>query len=136
MLNWNVMRVWSIDWFDNSEAVVKRITDRIAAILAGTDTPTPAERPIEVKKFNPAEEATVEITNARRKPYTLSRLQASSFKNTQDVVLNSSARVRDQLKSLIHAEQPITNTLLYKRIAELWGLARMTLRCRCSSTST
>lgn len=126
MLNWNVMRVWSIDWFDNSEAVVKRITDRIAAILAGTDTPTPAERPVEVKKFNPAEEATVEITNARRKPYTLSRLQASSFKNTQDVVLNSSARVRDQLKSLIHAEQPITNTLLYKRIAELWGLARMT----------
>lgn len=126
MLNWNVMRVWSIDWFENKDAVVKRIADRINAILSGTDVPTAAERQVEVKKFNPAEEATVQITNSRRKPYTLSRLQASAFKNTQDVVLNSSAKVRDQVKSLIHAEQPITNTLLYKRIAELWALQRIT----------
>ena len=48
MLNWNVMKVWSVDWFLNREAVVKRIKTRIEELL----NPTPPSEKQEEEKVS------------------------------------------------------------------------------------
>ena len=49
MLNWNVMKVWSVDWFLNREVVVKRIKAKIEELLNPTP---PAEKKTEEAKVS------------------------------------------------------------------------------------
>ena len=43
-------------------------------------------------------------------------------------VLAAKDKVKEQLAFIIAAEQPVNNLLLYKRIAQVWGLQRATPR--------
>ena len=45
-----------------------------------------------------------------------------------DTVISSASAVSRQLRDIIITEQPITNTLLYKRISHIWNLNRVTSR--------
>ena len=42
--------------------------------------------------------------------------------------MTSAYQVKKQLEQIVQIEQPITNTLLYKRILRIWKLARVTTR--------
>jgi very-short-patch-repair endonuclease len=130
MLRWNIMRVWSIDWFENSHKVIERIMDKLEELQK--DNPDDElGLPLSDNRhhtFDITEEPILEQINEREKEYIFANLSSVSYVADIDAVIDSPAQVKHQLEELISIEQPITNTLLYKRIAEIWGISRVTSR--------
>ena len=128
MLHWNIMRIWSIDWFENQDKVMERIMETLEALQKQDNTETVAGETD--KSFSIAEEPVLEVVNEREKQYVFANLP--TFKGSANIysVRSSSYEVAYQLKQILSVEQPITNTLLYKHIAEIWSIDKITVRLR------
>jgi hypothetical protein len=130
LLHWNVMRVWSVDWYENKDKVVSRILSKLDKIKnhAFEEHHHNYLLASNVKTFNISNEPVVQKINHREKEYVFDNISPISFVTDIDRVLASSSIVSYQLKDIISVEQPITNTLLYKRIQQIWNLSRVTVR--------
>ena len=125
MLHWNVMRVWSVDWFEHKENVVKRIIKKLEDLKNTKVEEQPPLLPAEnnvLKTFSIENEPVVELVNNREKEYTFANLPDIGYSTDIDTVITSSYQVKKQLQQIVKIEQPITNTLLYKRILRIWNL--------------
>lgn len=126
MLGWNTMRVWSIDWYEHRDQVVDRILARLGELRQGAaPAPEPADVP-DVPRFDPAHEAAVAPEPAAGviRPYVAAQLKPApkrlpSFSETDGTI---SKAVRDVIAQTLEAEQPVTNRLLYRRVAAHLGL--------------
>lgn len=130
MLHWNVMRVWSVDWFEHKENVVERIIKKLED-LKNTKVEEQPPLPIEnnvLKTFSIENEPVVELVNNREREYIFADLPDIGYSTDIDTVMASSYQVKKQLQQIVKIEQPITNTLLYKRILRIWNLTRVTTR--------
>lgn len=130
MLHWNIMRVWSVDWFEHKENVVERIIKKledVKNVKAEEKSPLPIQ-PAVLKAFSIENEPVVELVNSREKEYVFADLPEISYSTDIDKVMASSYQVKRQLEQIVRIEQPITNTLLYKRILRIWKLTRVTTR--------
>ncbi len=127
MLRWNIMRVWSVDWFEHKEDVVKRIISKLEDAQKRKEpfAPQPAAP---LKTFTVAHEPIVPLLNIRERDYVFANLREVKFATDIDEVLASPELVKKQLEQIIQIEQPITNTLLYKRIVQIWRINRVTPR--------
>ena len=74
MLNWNVMKVWSVDWFLNREVVVKRIKAKIEELL----NPTPsAEKKAEEAKVSQSIKASSNTAEVKKSSEVSDNSQSS-----------------------------------------------------------
>ena len=110
-LGWNVMRVWSVDWINNPQ----RVADRINEALANSQKQAPKEEPAPApEKFDITNEKIEEIHSVEV-PYTEANIGGVTRKSDYETA-----------RKIIEVEQPITLSLLCKRISRLRGLARVT----------
>ncbi|WP_276806896.1 DUF3320 domain-containing protein [Bacteroides stercorirosoris] len=130
MLHWNVMRVWSVDWFEHKENVVERIIKKLEDVknIRREEQFLPPIQPVALKTFSIDNEPVVELVNSREKEYIFADLPEISYSTDINKVMASSYQVKRQLEQIVRVEQPITNTLLYKRILRIWKLTRVTTR--------
>lgn len=128
MLHWNIMRIWSIDWFENKEQVLDRITEKLETLQQENSLIHPAVSINTYKSFSIADEPVLELVNKREKEYIFADLPAIKTKTDIDLITSSPALVKKQLRKIISVEQPVTNTLLYKRILQIWNIPRITSR--------
>ncbi|MCR4765025.1 MAG: DUF3320 domain-containing protein [Bacteroidaceae bacterium] len=130
MLKWNFMRVWSVDWFQDPDRVIRSILER----LYNLQHPEQAKKQNEegeatqLKLFSIADEPVAKAVNLREKVYKTASLRASTAQPDIERVIKNAAKVKDQLTQIITIEQPVTNNYLYKRIANLWNMQRVTPR--------
>lgn len=132
LLDWNIMRVWSIDWFSNRRRVMKRILSLLDDIRRQQKRKGTVQLPLSaipepVKKFN-VEAVEQEVVKNRCRPYHCAPMRPSRWAFSVEDVLAAKDKVKEQLAFIIAAEQPVNNLLLYKRIAQVWGLQRATPR--------
>ncbi|WP_088549167.1 DUF3320 domain-containing protein [Paenibacillus aquistagni] len=141
-LGWNLIRVWSPDWWDHREGVMNRIVEAI-------------ERGREVEKLRAQSKAEVA---AAREQTTIKYSQISSVRSEHDVqpiqietsnerqtylicVLDSvplgadffhssesTGLIVGQIRKVIQEEGPISRSLLAKRILQAWGITRLGAR--------
>ena len=132
MLNWNFMRVWSVDWFEDREGVAQHVLDRLYEAQhpeqKNKKKDGEKEEPVQSKAFSIAEEPLVKEENMREKVYKIAPLRASTAQPDIERVIKNAVRVKEQLTQIITVEQPVTNNYLYKRIASLWNMQRVTPR--------
>ena len=130
MLHWNIFRIWSVDWFENKETILDNIEAAINNYLTNEqELKKPAEdTPITTFKDELKNTVPVEVVNDKQKIYEFAHLQSLGGEYTIDDVLNNTDIVATQIAQLIAVEQPITNSLLYKRIVKAWNLSRVTPR--------
>ena len=132
MLNWNFMRVWSVDWFENRVGVVQHILDRLYEVQhpeqKNKKKDEEKEEPVQSKVFSIADEPLVKEENMREKVYKIAPLRASTAQPDIERVIKNAIKVKEQLTQIITVEQPVTNNYLYKRIASLWNMQRVTPR--------
>jgi hypothetical protein len=74
MLNWNVMKVWSVDWFLNREVVVKRIKAKIEELLNPTP---PAEKKTEEAKVSQSIKASSNTAEVKKNSEVSDNSQSS-----------------------------------------------------------
>ena len=113
-LQWQVMRVWSVDWFNNKARVLSRIEERLATALSA---------PVEVKAtpkahFDISQEQLVEETTQGQQYRSYSIAEATARGSMRDMA--------QLIRSIIATEQPITFALLCKRVATLTAVGRVT----------
>ena len=109
-LNWQVMRVWSVDWFNNPERVIDRILE------AYHGAPHPHDEPHTKAAFDISNEALEETTS-----HTL-QYQECVVQQAEAATMSTATL----LKSIVAAEQPITFAHLCRRACAIRGIARVT----------
>lgn len=106
-LKWQVMRVWSVDWFNNPDRVLRRIINNIESV------PVLDER-FKVKEYDASQQVEKPVvTNAI--VYEEYTPKASELKNDSLIV-----------DRIVKKEQPITLTQLCKRVSMMRNEPRVT----------
>lgn len=134
MLHWNVMRVWSVDWYENKDKVMERVLSKLEDIKNNNNI-VQFSKPLLVSNakntFNISDDPRVEKVNDLEVNYVFADIPSIDGNSNIDIVMSSTTEMLRQLQKIISVEQPITNTLLYKRISKIWNLNRVTFRLQC-----
>ena len=114
-LRWQVMRVWSVDWFNNPERVISRIIERITNEESQTSSPSPnSYRPTPVFDISSEKEEEVQSNAVEYKECDLS---VSAAKKLSDYKL---------VKAILEVEQPMSFMQLCRRVSALREAPRVT----------
>jgi hypothetical protein len=140
-LSWNLMRLWSVDWFMNKDAVMKRISDQLNNKKKVNDAPAATKQPATNAKqpaastqqpapntllgFAVGEDELVSIVNERVRPYNRVAIRGN-HDGTVEHLMRSQKSVANDIQKIIDTEQPVTQSLVFKRIAEIYQLPRLT----------
>ncbi len=132
-LGWRIHRIWSTDWWLNPEGEVAKIMSLLQSLLdedeqqrkesqATTgdtfdEVVVDAEQPRESKVNESAEP--IERTIPVYTPLTLSPGSAEAFYEYR-----SASMLAEQMTHVIEAEGPVSETVLFKKVARAWGLER------------
>lgn len=110
-LSWKVMRVWSVDWFNNPDRVITRIIETIGE----KDAPQ-TQAPAPQKLFDISqEEVQPTVTRSMEyKPFAIDPRKALAMSD------------HELVKNIISAEQPVTFMGLCRRVNALRGGGRVT----------
>ncbi|MBO4821349.1 MAG: DUF4011 domain-containing protein [Prevotella sp.] len=140
-LGWNLMRVWTIDWFLNPEKVTDRILDLLDSIKSknapeankGTNAPSSTTIPksgfVSNMGFTVNENELLEAPeNDKEIPYKKADIPQRYTNKTQEVLALARRQVEQDIKDIIATEQPVTIGYLRKRIMDIYGQTRNTER--------
>lgn len=136
-LGWNLHRVWSTDWWEKPVEELARIEAAIAAARQ-----TPPKQPETAAESEPQwiAAAPAAIANEPAKFTALPPQQPtlpvyeplafSGIKGTLDDfhLPTADGAIRDLVEAVVSKEGPISMGLLSRRVAEHWGISRVTAR--------
>jgi len=143
-LGWNLLRVWSPDWWDNREGVMSRIVEAVKrgrevkklraqsqAEAAATHEQVTYERsqnpPVSKDKDHHVQPAQPQKPKEMQ-PYHVCVLDAVSLGSDWFHSPESTELLLGQIRKLIQEEGPISRSLLTKRILQAWGITRLGAR--------
>jgi len=126
MLNWRLMRVYSIDWYENRDRVIDQIRDQLGRAETGVDEPSSAKQQgppspaFSIADIKPSDVVAEPERGQLRRDYVekdvdkvlevdKSKFQVSSPDN------------RKIVKSILAVEQPVVESYLSKRLAKFLG---------------
>ena len=123
MLAWRVMRVYSIDWYENRERALKQIIDELKDAEAGkaqeetvVTEPTPL---FDAEKIKAAGIAVDTMRNKGQQPYHECAMDAVPIgKDAFNPLDAANLRI---IKNILKVEQPATEGYLCKRLAKALG---------------
>lgn len=131
-LGWNILRVWSMDWWDNSDKEWKRILDKLADIQsgAGESQAAPAQE-------KPAEGETTRLsgnlshaservsTPAAAAPVYTAAIVPVRFLSAEDFTQPWYERdIQSKIALVLQTEAPVSGSVLIKRVVQSYGIAR------------
>lgn len=139
-LGWNILRIWSMDWWDNSEKELTRILKKLKELQAEKQEPTP-ESPEstpdvpEQADISAAEELPALLQSNSSAPLpTNEPAEASIYQavtltekllTADEFIEPRNARgIQRKLEQVIQAEAPISLPLLTKRVVQSCGITR------------
>ena len=130
-LGWRIHRIWSTDWWLNPEGEVKKILERLQALMEETDQPADEHQEdgatVDVAgEFvqAPMPEKTKPIPTAHTVhliyvPVTLSTRGPDTFYE-----FRTGALLSEQMAQVIDGEGPLSEAVLFRKVARAWGLER------------
>lgn len=135
-LGWNIYRIWSLDWYENSSEIIETIVEKVIQLketpAIETNEIMPSQQ-IVPQIFDPIKSipATMNAANpaCRQRPYVTHALALIphangeiifEFKNRQIII--------QQIQNVINAEAPISKSLLFKRVLQAWNISRVGAR--------
>ena len=124
MLNWRVMRVYSIDWYDNRERALSQILDELKAAEAGEpqaadvidETPSYA---FDANKIKGAALVDTVERNKELRPYQETEMSLPNFDKEQ--FKPNDEQIVGIVRRIVKDEQPVTEGYLCKRLTKVLG---------------
>ena len=132
-LGWNLHRIWTMDWYENSDKIVDGIVNKVQqlvqqpALVTGTGIQEPAEEnSAGFPAFTAVTEAVPLVPLKKQKPYlahTLSKIPGAG----NDAIYEAQYRQRlvQQVQMLVAMEAPISKNWLYRKILQAWNISRV-----------
>jgi hypothetical protein len=128
-LGWRIHRIWSTDWWLNSEGEVKKLLGRLQALMEegeqAADEPLVKEGPIEETSEKtlplppPVEDQIAGRVMPFFAPVTLDIRSPDAFYE-----FRTGALLTEQMAQVIEGEGPVSEAILFRKIARAWGLER------------
>lgn len=143
LLGWNICKVWTMDWWENSSAVVQQI---LQAIHEAENNPQAANAdkllPDEKKTFpemalansatsaplieDALEPIVVEHQEPECKvPYVYTQLAYSGYLPENFMMAEYRHIILKEIEDVMQTEAPISRALLCKRVLNAWGISRL-----------
>jgi hypothetical protein len=129
-LGWNIHRIWTIDWFENSDKIIDAIIERVKQLQSQLEVKEvvnvdPALDPVfEAIKAIPAELATINLTS-KQIPYDAFALTPAYNANSETIYEFQNRNImKQQIQSIVDVEAPISKSLLYKKVLQAWNTSR------------
>jgi len=134
-LGWNIMKVWAMDWFENSDKVIDSIIKKLDQIYEAKNSVIPTEpEPVvpAVRASFCAAELPEESTRGRNKEknYEAAEVAKEDPTTADHAFIDCRRKSINQIKKIVKVESPINSTLLYRRLREIWGITRMTAQAK------
>jgi hypothetical protein len=121
-LGWQIMRIWTMDWWDNPGQELDRILERLST--AEEVSPPPAAEPVPVNQAVLAAAIPIKEEASPIPAYIPAVLKESSLTAEEFMLPKYSAGIRRKIEAVIRAEAPISRSLLTKRILQSYGITR------------
>lgn len=125
-LGWNIHRIWTMDWFENSDKIIDSIVEKVIHLQTKPDIKEEKiSAPVfELIKTTLDEVLTNKITT-KLKPYTAAFLTTISFANSETIFeFQNRNTIKQQIQMLVDTEAPISKSLLYKKLLQAWNTSR------------
>lgn len=135
-LGWRIHRIWSTDWWLNPEGEILKVMTRLQTIMDESEK-IDLELPVELEaKLDPETVEPVEVSEVRYASLVSPELvQKDSTQIYMPVTLESNSpgdfyeqginwKLSGQLEVVINAEGPISEAVLFRKVARAWGLER------------
>jgi very-short-patch-repair endonuclease len=130
-LGWHIHRIWSTDWWLNPEGEVKKITEKLQALMEEDDQS--ATEPLVDETITDALEQTAQVSISVHAaiaeavgaalpaytPVTLSARNPDAFYEHRTASL-----LTEQMSEVIEGEGPVSEAVLFRKVARAWGLER------------
>lgn len=132
-LGWNIHRVWSLDWYENTDAIIDSIIEEVNHLKSQPEITEDLELPEEPVMFSSIEQSSENHyeTDATGK---ISK-KKSYATHTLDVIPNSNSEMiydfknrdllKEQIQKIIEKESPISKAVLFKKILYAWNTNRI-----------
>lgn len=129
-LGWRILRIWTMDWWDNSKKEINRILaelNRIEEMPIGE--PESVTAVLSENKYIPTAvvQSRLEFNGgsaADVQVYSPAILPRVSLSPDEFLMLFNTARIQDRIKKVLMREAPISEELLTKRVLKSFGIAR------------
>lgn len=130
-LGWNIHRIWTIDWFENSDKIIEAIVAKVKLLKAQSEQEEkpvlfPAVVPVfEPIRAMPAEQLVPICAISKQKPYTAQTVESFYYANSETIYeFQNRNFIKQQIQALVDVESPISKGLLYKKILQSWNTSR------------
>jgi len=124
-LGWNIHRVWTMDWWDNSRKEMNRILEKLKTLKEQKEpdplppkpeAPQPPEPALIASQVTVPEERTNTYIAAKLKPLSVASEDLLSGRYTNSI--------QSRIRQILQQEAPISEALLIKRLIQSYGLTR------------
>lgn len=129
-LGWNIFRVWSLDWYENSEKITEAIIKKVKDLQSNPKSREIASLTVvENQTFSQPELINEQVNSTsnlnKQIPYTsyiINPLPNASSETIFEFRYRNT--IKQQIHSLIETEAPISKNCLYKKVLQAWNTSR------------
>lgn len=128
MLGWKILKIWTLDWWENPDAVLAAIEE---ALIAKETDVVDIEVITPQKNVETESEMTMDISSPAElvenniSSYRISALMPSPYGGEEFFYPGHRAVILNQIKEVMETEAPISKSLLCKRVLAAWGISRL-----------
>ena len=122
-LGWNIIRVWSVDWWENSKKETEKILAAIDDVKKGvfeSDIDPEEffnENDIKLKKLRPEKEVKIPV-------YTAAVLKEKVISPDEFLLPKYDREIKSKIAEVLKKEAPICEDLLIRRVVQSFGISR------------
>lgn len=127
-LGWHVIRIWTMDWWDNRQKEISRILNELEQIKNGlTESVEPVSEVMEnstspISEKPILEKSPVQVpTNNLSRLYSPTKLEMNCPSSFEDV---PALDIKLKMMEVIDHESPISAGLLLRRVVQSYGISR------------
>lgn len=125
-LGWNILRVWSPDWWYDSDGAMERLDQQLRELLDEDRGVGQSDESGTAKDVS-EDESTLQAEGPQFQRVNLDRFPANPDTFYDD---SSSEMLRDMVSATLEAEAPMRDDILYQRIARAFGWQRTGAKIR------
>lgn len=140
-LGWQIHRIWSTDWWENSEKEIDKIKDAIEKAKLNIEKPIVKTEELVVPKIEEKrtmkhkEDVKNNNSNVIERIIKLPEYQVVEIPKTNNTPESfydffNESYISKQLQAIVNKEGPISLNLISRRIAESWNINRVTQRVK------
>ncbi|TWP29532.1 DUF3320 domain-containing protein [Apibacter muscae] len=128
MLGWRILKIWTLDWRENPNAVLANIEKALIEKEKNTvDIGIKAsQKKMEVKnEIIEDTSSPTELVENKIYSYQTATLMPSPYGSEEFFYSGHKSIILNQIKEVMETEAPISKTLLSKRVLAAWGISRL-----------